>query len=87
MLYVNQLSTHLLRLRCTGCVATWRENSRRCPLCSVSGRMGEIFEDDLTNIFCIEREPNIVAIDEAEATDDSAGDFEDLPSFSTPRSQ
>ena len=26
---------------CRTCVATWRETSTRCPLCSVSGRMAD----------------------------------------------
>ena len=73
-------------------MATWRETSTRCPLCAVSGRMADTIElkgfDDLTSLFHIgegEKESTTVAIDAGESTDDSSGDFEEMPSFTTPR--
>ena len=44
--------------------------------------------DELTSLFHIgegERESTTVAIDAGESTDDSSGDFEEMPSFTTPR--
>ena len=77
---------------CWAFVATWCETSTRCPLCSVSGRMADTIElkgiDDLTSVFHIgegERESTTVAIDARESTDDKSDDFEEMPSFTTPR--
>ena len=44
--------------------------------------------DDLTSLFHIregERESTTVAIDAGESTENSSGNFEEMPSFSTPR--
>ncbi len=78
---------------CKDCVARWVLSNTRCPLCAISGRMGEIMElkgiDDLTGFFRasdrpINSSPPVSQDGETNAESDSADDFE-LPNISVRR--
>ena len=69
---------------CKECVSKWLVSNIRCPLCSVSGRVGEAIElkgiDDLVGIFrSVPTEPSVtspVGADEEISESDSTDDFE-----------
>lgn len=76
---------------CRLCVMTWRGTSTRCPLCSVSDRLGDTLElkgfDEITCLLRAgdrENEASTVAVDAGDSSDD---DFEDLPNFAVPTSR
>ena len=78
---------------CDECVKKWRGTHSRCPLCSVEGRMTDSFilkgVDGITGIFrvgddresVLVRESVVVVDGDPTSSEDSANEFEEMPSF------
>ena len=80
---------------CGQCVQRWILNNSRCPLCSVTGRMTEVFGlkgiDDLTGFFRLgesDSQASSSPVVDVEVTDeDSSSEFEDARTFRVPQPQ
>ena len=72
---------------CDECVKKWRGTHSRCPLCSVEGRMTNSFilkgVDGITGIFRVSDDSESVLVVDGNPTssEDSANEFEEMPSF------